>query len=301
MTTITGTTNTGQPATVTITYPPAAMLVGITCDPKDYGTRLARWPAARMTRIFGGPGKGIPPRTVLDDRQRPHDDQRINEVQQLCPGVIPHVSFKDWGDDDTARKMLRAWLPPANMAPRRDGLPHYLISHMHEPGPKDADPREYRRRQFVLANMLAEFGQGGIVELVHIDANIWVEDKGGRDLSIYLPGVGAPAVDTYARSWKPYPTVAELLWAPLTLAEVTGTAPFLPEFGIAKRPDDPTGGRRAELMVACVARLRAEGCRGVSWWDDLGTAPKNGGPAPDFRLDDEPSRRAWADAMAGRI
>ncbi len=44
---------------------------------------------------------------------------------------------------------------------------------MHEPGPKDADPREYRRRQFVLANMLAEFGQGGIVELVHIDANIW--------------------------------------------------------------------------------------------------------------------------------
>ncbi|GAB7044879.1 hypothetical protein [Catenuloplanes indicus] len=274
------------------------MLVGITCDPRDYGTRLARWPGARHTRIFGYPGKGIP------SWKPTPTDRRIAEARRLCPGIIPHVSFKDWPDDMAAEAMVRAWLnqlPPITAPLTPGGPPLVMLSHMHEPGPKDFDPAEYRRRQFLIAIWLAAHPRGGQVDLVHIDANIWVEGKGGRDLSIYLPGVGLPSVDTYARSWKPYPTVDDLLWAPLRLADATRTPPMLPEFGIARRPDDPTGEQRAELMHEALVVLWAEGCRLVSWWEDLGTAPRAGGPAPDFRLDDEPSRRVWEDAMAGRI
>lgn len=267
------------------------MLVGITCDPGDYLTRLASWPGARHTRIFGGPGKGIP-------SWRPtRDDKRIARALKLCPGIIPHVSFKDWESDDAAHDMVDAWI---DQVPRRPIVqpgspPVAMISHMHEPGPKSFPELEYRRRQFLLGTWIADHRHGTEVEQVHIDANIWVEDKGRMDLSIYLPGVGTPAVDTYARSWRPYPTVGELLWAPLTLAHATGMPPFLPELGIARRPDDPTGERRAELIRDVVETLRAHGCRAVSWWDDLGTG------GTDFRLDDEPSRAAWADAMAGRI
>jgi len=300
--TITGVDDSGQPAkvVVTTTEPEAQldtahpeMLVGITCDPAQYTTRLAHWPAARMTRIFGYPGKGIPPWKATKN------DARTATVRRLCPDVIPHVSFKDWPTDRDAERMVHAWLDqlptPSPMPDLLGGPPLVMVSHMHEPGPKDFPPAEYRRRQFLLGCWLAAHPNGHLVELVHIDANIWVEDKGGRDLSIYLPGAGIPSCDTYARSWKPYPTVDQLLWAPLTLAAATGQAPFLPEFAIAKRPDDPTGQRRADLVVTCVIKLRSEGCRGVSWWDDLGTG------GTDFRLDDQPSRAAWADAMAGRI
>ena len=265
------------------------MLVGITCDPADYLTLLASWPGARHTRIFAGPGKGIPPR--LPTRR----DGRIATALRLCPGIVPHVSFKDWPDDNRARAMVDAWLdqlPACQAMPAT--RPLAMISHMHEPGPKDYPPAEYRRRQFQLALWLADHPAGALVEQVHIDANIWVEAKGNRDLSIYLPGVGTPSVDTYARSWRPYPNVSDLLWAPLTLAHATGMPPFLPELGIARRLDDPTGERRAELIRDVVETLRANGCRAVSWWDDLGTG------GTDFRLDDEPSRAAWADAMAER-
>ncbi len=193
------------------------------------------------------------------------------------PRIIPHVSFKDWPDDMAAEAMVRAWLnqlPPITAPLTPGGPPLVMLSHMHEPGPKDFDPAEYRRRQFLIAIWLAAHPRGGQVDLVHIDANIWVEGKGGRDLSIYLPGVGLPSVDTYARSWKPYPTVDDLLWAPLRLADATRTPPMLPEFGIARRPDDPTGEQRAELMHEALVVLWAEGCRLVSWWEDLGTAPR---------------------------
>lgn len=267
------------------------MLVGITCDPGAYETRLARWPGARHTRIFGYPGKGIPPWKAT------REDKRIARALKLCPGIVPHVSFKDWPDDDAARTMLYEWLAqlpvPAITLPGQP--PVAYLTHMHEPGPKQFPRDEYRRRQFQLGVWLADHRYGHLVEQVHIDANIWVEDKGRMDLSIYLPGVGTPSVDTYARSWKPYPQIDDLLWAPLTLAHATGTAPFLPEFGIARRQDDPTGERRAELILDAVAVLRANGCRAVSWWDDMGANNV------DFRLDDEPSRQAWADAMAGRI
>jgi hypothetical protein len=268
------------------------MLVGITCDPRDYNTRLARWPNARHTRIFGGPGKGIPPWKPTPA------DRRIAEARRLCPGIIPHVSFKDWPSDIAAETMVRAWLnqlPPLPPLILPGAPPLVMISHMHEPGPKDFPPDEYRRRQFLLGLWIASHPHGARVEQVHIDANIWVEDKGRRDLSAYLPGVGTPSVDTYARSWKPYPAVGDLLWSPLRLAHATRTAPMLCEFGIALRPDDPTGEQRAELMHEALVVLWAEGCRLVSWWDDLGTG------GTDFRLDDEPSRRVWEDAMAGRI
>lgn len=74
----------------------------------------------------------------------------------------------------------------------------------------------------------------------------------------------------------------------------------MPELGAAlvgddAKPGPDRGKRRADWIRAVVAILQAEGAALVAWWDALGTG------GTDLRLDDEPSRTAWQDAIDGRI
>lgn len=255
---------------------------GITCDPAEYRTRLAQWQNTRHTRVFGYPGKGIPDWTG--------GDGRLAWIVKNLPHCRPNVTWKDWPTTPGGVEAL--------LVPFLDAVPECGVdlSHMHEPGPKNVDPTEYRRRWFTIYEIVARHPNAERVGLLPCDANIWVEDKAGGDVSRYAVGVGKPAMDVYARSWKEYPSPAELLATPLRQADALGEAPRLTEFGATRRDDDPTGERRADWINAVCDLAEASGVASMVWWDDLGTAAP-GKPAPDFRLDDAPSIAAWATRM----
>lgn len=311
--TITGVDDRGYPATITVAVDEPvpqvvdlapSMLVGVTVAPDLIEQRMPQWAGARITRVFGYPGEGIPHWTPRPFRAKRGSDSRLQRLTAAAPDVIPNVVFRDWADDVTVASMVTAWVadlpvPPTLEPGELSTLPQAFLTWCHEPGPKGVDPALYRRRWMTLSAILADLPAAGRVQPLPTDALQWVMGtdpaKGNGDLSIYHTGVGWPAMDCYADSWRPtYPDPRTFLTPALRIADAAGTPPFLPELGAALVAGD-TGERRAEWIRAVVEILRSEGCAGVCWWDNLGTG------GTDLRLDDEPSRTAWQDAIAGRV
>lgn len=311
--TITGTDDRGFPATVTLDvneptlpdpevlplYPPTRF--GVTVDPTQIETRLPWYPGARLCRVFGYPGDGIPPWQPAPRPSKPTEiDRRLERIAAVAPEITPHVSFKDWPDDARVAAMVHGWLddlPIAEDDAVSTGVPAYL-TWMHEPEPKGVDPALYRRRWFTLAKIVDDHVNGGHVPLVPVQTLQWTmstgDGKGKGDLSIYYTGIGSPGIDCYADSWRPdYPPPGQFLAPALRLAAAAGVAPFLPELGSAKVATDTSGERRADWIRAVGSILRAEGAEAASWWDDFGTG------GVDIRLD-EPGRAAWNDVIEGR-
>ena len=305
----TGTDDRGYDAKVTIeiaepdpiqlpAYPP--MLAGVTVDPRDLMTgRLARYPGARLCRVFWGPGDGHPK----------WSDPRLIKLATTMPAgvprVIPHVSWKDWDSAAAARTGVTAFLDgltgAAGIFPAgEDAEPLAVLTWMHEPEPKGIDAALYRRNWWDLGGIVGDHPNGELVDLVAIQTLQWTEStkpgKGNGDLTRYYAGVAQPGIDCYANSWEPtYPDPVKFLQTALQLADRSGAAPCIPELGAMKLAYDPTGARRADWIRTVGGILKREGCSMVSWWDDLGTG------GVDFRLDDKPSADAWRDVIAGNI
>lgn len=287
--TITGTDDRGQLAMVTITThesDPAStdgrpMLVGVTLAPEEYTSRLERWAVSGLCRVFGQPGAGIPSWK---------SDPRFRALPKTC---VPAVSFKDWPGDTAARAAVNSHL---------DGLPadraEWLIfDHEPENDPK-ADPLVYRRRWQVLAATVRGHAASARATLVPTTTLQWTVARGGGDPFTWWAGCGDYAgVDCYADSWRDtYPDPATFFAPALRLADGVGRPLAVPELGAIRMPSDPTGARRADWIRRVAVLLRREGCAGVAWWD---AADKTTGR--DFRLDDGPSRQAWADVLAGKV
>ncbi len=283
------------PFDVTVTLPGRPMIVGTTVDPAAYEERLPRYPGSRMCRVFGYPGTGLPPwrarrvGNVVDDR--------IERVLRIAPGTIIAGTFKDWNDDASARAAVNAWID--EIPPEVDDA---RLAWMHEADRKGVDPTLYRRRQWLLAEWIADHPRGELVTQTPTSTYMWTLDdaagKGRGDWSKYLAGVGITAVDVYAPSWAPtYPDPAKFVEPLRRLQDITGGDVEVPELGAARLDGDPTGERRAEWIVDVAGRLRAIGVTAVAWWDDYGT---NG---TDLRLavGDEvsPEVEAWRAVIAG--
>lgn len=332
-TTITGVTDAGSPATVTVSTdlpdpvehtPP--LTVGTTVVAADFG-HLApggRDQGSEFCRTFSPPGSGI-----LD---------WTHARRRLPKGVAEFHSFKDWPSDDAAigyvthlldtmpAELLtgEALLPnltaydPDGYAPdstEYDGF-SLLLTWKHEGEPDciaaGIPVREWRRRHRLVYRTIRQHRNGRRVGYMPIQTGTWTEAnsdagtagkvKGDFDPLAWWAGVGDYAgYDAYAVSItsKPagaalYKAAADFLAIPLRLARGSGRRLFLAELAVILQGDPPDTGRyRAEWIRAVVAELRDQGAAGVAWWDALGANNR------DFRLADEPSRKAWQDALFG--
>lgn len=288
--------------TVEVTMPAPVVLpavqpmrAGVTVDPKDLAVgRHNRYPGLRHCRFFWSPGDGLP---VLADKRLAQFQQGRKDGE---PARIPHVSWKDWDSLPVVRAGVNALLDSltAPAAPAPVDEPLLVLTWMHEGDAKNVDPATYRRNWWDLSGIVGEHPNGALVQLVPIQTLQWTESmkdgKGKGDLSRYYVGLGQPGIDCYNDGWLPtYPDPHRFLETPLRLADRAGQAPCLPELGISKLAYDPTGQRRADLLLQIAGILRSEGCVMVNYWDDLGTG------GTDFRLDDKPSADAWRAVVAG--
>lgn len=280
--TITGVDGRGLPATVTVHLadgPGRPMLVGVNLAPADYTFRWARYPGAGFCRVFGPPDTGIPSWK---------SDSRLKTLPKT---VVAAVSFKDWPSDTLAEAAINTHL---------DGLPadrHEWLIYDHEPETDpNADPLVYRRCWQIVAATVRAHPASPRVTLVPTTTLQWTGMHGGGDPFTWWAGVGDWAgMDCYAGSWTGvYPDPATFLAPAFRLADGVGRPVAVPELATIRMPSDPTGARRADWIRAVAVLLRREGCAAVGWWDAV---DKTSGR--DFRLDDQPSRQAWADVLAG--
>ncbi len=263
----------------------AGLELGVSVDPTEYESRLpAHEGAFGPSRVFWKPGAGLPS----------WDDSRVRRIKAVDERRRLSFCFKDWQSDAFVRTGVRALIERA----RTDGET-FDLAHMHEPGPKDFDPREWRRRQFVLDEWIGD--DTDVCTLTPTEALQWVmsnkDGKGKGDLSIYYAGVGVPSIDCYWDSWADeYPSAAAFLAPALRLQDAAGKPVRLPEFGGARIKSDTSGAGRAALITAVCDLARAEGVALISYWDDIGTG------GTDIRLGpvggNTPEQQAWRAQIA---
>lgn len=262
------------------------MLVGVTVDPREYGSRVPVFPLSRMCRVFGYAAKSLPA------WQPTTGDRRVAALRELLPAVVPACVFQDWPSDSLVRQLLNAWLDQVDADCR--------LTWKHEADRRREDPTVYRRRYFQLAQWVVDHPNGEHVTLVPTQTYQWTMSagpgKGVRDWSKYYTGIGIPGVDVYANSWEDhYPDPAAFL-APLwRYRDTIGRALEVPELGAARVAGDTDGRARADWLFRCGSMMRAEGVTAVAYWDAVGS---NG---TDLRLwTDEPATQevaAWSALM----
>lgn len=262
------------------------MIVGATIDPRVYDSRVPTYPESQMCRVFGYPSTGLP-----SWRGRA-GDRRIPTLRQMVPNMVPACVFQDWPSDSEVRERLTAWLDEVD-GPAR-------LTWRHEADRKTEEPAQYRRRYFLMAELLAEHPAAELVTLVPTSTYQWTQSmgpgKGRGDFSKFHVGVGVAGVDVYADSWREhYPDPAQFLAALWRYRDTIGSDIEIPEFGAARVAGDGDGQRRAEWFTRCAAIMAAEGVTAVSYWDDIGS---NG---TDLRLyrdsPDTPEVQAWRAVM----
>ncbi len=234
--------------------------LGVTVDPTQYEARLPFHEGAYgPSRVFWKPGAGLPSWA----------DSRVRRIKAVDARRRLSFCFKDWPSDEAVRLGVRKIIDEARAAGET-----FDLAHMHEPGPKDFDPREWRRRQFKLDEWIGE--DVDVCTLTPTEAMQWLmsnaDGKGKGDLSIYYAGVGDPSIDCYWDGWvDKYPTASAFLAPALRLQDAAGRPVRLPEFGGARLKSDPTGQGRADTITAVCDLARAEGVALISYWDDIGT------------------------------
>lgn len=263
------------------------MIVGVTVDPRVYETRIPVFPGSRMCRVFGYASKGLPA------WQPVKGDGRVSWLREHIPGIVPACVFQDWTDDPGTLGKISLWLDQVD-GPCR-------LTWRHEGDRKREEPTAYRRRWYLLAQLVAEHPNGHHVTLVPTQTYQWTMavagGKGGGDWSKYYTGIGVPGIDVYANSWESrYPDPGAFL-APLwRYRDTIGTALEFPEFGAAQIAVDADGAMRADFLYGCAQIMHAQGVTAVAYWDDLGSN------STDLRLwTTTPTTRpaqAWAAAIS---
>lgn len=301
-----------------------SMVVGTDVAAADFGQLAAggRDAGTRVVRTFCPPGAGIYPWTAAS--------------RAVPAGVAEHLSFKDWGTDAQAVSRVNALLDgmPAGLLsgpallpeidvydpdgysegmPQSDGF-SLLLTYFHE-GEKDfleqgLTALEWRRRHRLIYKTVRTHKNGHRVGYMPIQTGTWTaansqpgNPKGDFDPFTWWAGVGdLVGYDAYVPSVtnKPpapglYPAPEQFFALPLQLAAGTGRRLWLAELGVIRQgaPAD-TGAFRGQWIKQAIAYLRSQGVAGVSWWDAQGANSR------DFRLTDQASAAAWADALAGR-
>jgi hypothetical protein len=270
------------------------MRIGLTASPAELPATLTAYPNLATCRVFAPPGKGIPAWTSP------------TMTALIRAGAIPWPSFKDWNSDGQATTSTNVWLTA--MPP---DLPEVWLTYHHEPE-ADLNPRDYRRRWALLARTVRAHHNGDRVKLIPIHTlyptrhKIW--DRYSTDWTQWV-GIWqqwAPtAIDgRYVGDYMGWDCYLETTAAtyedprrffatPIGAAHATGVPLVIPELGAIRTATDTTGAGRAAWITECLTHLRQHDTQAVCWWQSTGTNGK------DYRLSDDPARRAWQDAISG--
>ena len=250
-------------STITVAYEPPPpvppMLVGSDRKPID----LTRYPKLAYTRLFGAVGKGIP------------------SVASVPAQVTPHVSFKD----APTGALLDPWLASLD----RDV---YLTWH-HEPE-GDMTPDAYQAGWHALGAIIGEANPH--VTLVEI-FTLYAQTHGKTPWRQLWSGeADAFGLDCYntvvAKTGYPDPA-AFFAVATDAMAGMTDMQLLIPELGTRLALDDTAGYGAAAWYSDCAEYLRAQGCRAVAVWDQMGAN------SVDWTLTGRPLA-AWQDVVAGQ-
>lgn len=268
--------------------------VGLNVDSTELKAALTSFPNMASSRVFGGPGKGIPSWTSAI----------VATLRKA--GVVPHFSFKDWTDDATATAMVIAWLD----AMPADVLLAILTWH-HEPEGDEMDSYEYRRRYVLLAKIIAEHKNGKRIRLRPI--HTWypsmfkIGDKYNTDwtkwVGVWQQWVPLDAKGKYVGdaigfdcyvpvTAKAYPLPIDFFRIPVAAAHALNVPLAIPEFGSLRIPSDTTGTGRAKFIMDSFHYLTSVNAVQVNWWNTTGKGGYN------YRLDDKPSAAAWNKIIA---
>ncbi len=273
------TTPDGVRYTLTVDRPP--MLVGLTAERADYGTHAAVFPKASFTRVFAGPGDGLP---------------------KLGQAPWPEwVSFKDPVAPATLDTWLHGVTRPTIVTFRHERDNDKAASAQTKTARADhfARTRDYH-------DVICEHPNRPLIAHVPVQTLQWTMAKstaglvkGDGDWRTWWAGVGDGfGLDSYVDSWaKGYPDPAKWLGPQFDMAEGVGRRLWLPELGSVLLGGD-TGAGRAAWIRDVLAVLRENNCAGVAWWCAIGK-PGSKGEVRDFHLADEPSATAWREVIEG--
>lgn len=273
------TTPDGTRWTLTADQPP--MQVGLTCAAEDYATHAKTFPGAAFCRVFAGPGQGLP---------------------KLGRSPWPEwASFKDAVAPATLDTWLRGVTRPTIVTFR-----HERDNDKSAAAQSKAARADHFARTRAYHDVIADHPNRALISHVPIQTVQWTLAtsapdliKGDGDWRTWWAGVGDGfGLDAYVDSWaKGYPDPGRWLAPFFDWAAGTGRRLWLPELGSVLLGGD-TGAGRAAWIRDVVAVLRERGAAGAAWWCALGK-PGKGGEVRDFHLADEPSAKAWRDAIEG--
>ncbi len=268
------------------------MRIGINATPAELAATLAAFPGVATCRVFGAVNKGIPA----------WSGSAMSTL--IKAGVIPWPSFKDWPADGFAITAVKTWLtamPPT--------VSEVWLTYHHEPE-GDLQPREFRRRWAVLAKAVRAHPNANRVKLIPIHtlypsrhkmwdrytvdwtqwAGVWQQWAPTDSAGNYLGD--AMGWDCYLETTATdYEDPARFFCHPIGAAHSVGVPLVVPELGAVRVPTDSTGTARAAWITECVDHLTSYGATAVNWWHATGTNGR------DYRLDDEPSKAAWREAI----
>lgn len=244
-----------------------AMLVGV--DNPATASTASVFPRMAVTRIFAGPGAGIPSWTA----------PQVKTCVQL--GIVPHLSFKDTPT-------------PALVTPWLDAIPpgvRVWLTYHHEPE-GDLPAATYVADWITLAQIVKAHPNAAQVTLVGI-LGYYAQTHGKGPWRTWWAGV------EQVMGWDCYVTVGSVAYPPpatffapvLAAAQGAGVPWMVPELGSPILAGDTGGQKYAAWLTSCVTYLRGAGCRAVSVWDAKGT---NG---IDYSLSGAPLA-AWQKAVA---
>jgi len=257
---------------VTVVEQPRVLL-GMDANPADWAATLAAFGAGniRYTRDFGKKIGGA----VLPSLSA-HGTGKAVGASANC---VIHYGWK------TDVEQLSSWL---------DGLTRrsYLSWH-HEPM-SDMTPAAYRATAGRITQILAGHPKRHLV-LGHgpVTTRYWLDEGKGDPDDWAYPGMTHYGVDCYNGWTDRYRTPAQMFGVAFgkLRTRYPGIRLWVPEYGVERNPNDPTGSGRVAAIDAQVRYLLVQpDVDGVGWWN-IGD---------DFIIGMEPEQAYWRQTLAAQ-
>lgn len=253
--------------------PPTLIGLNVKATTADYGTWFPKLPGARFSRVFSGPGKGLPSWTG-------------QAVTGLPAGCIPHVSWKDV----VSATALEAFF---------DGVPAAgaWVTYFHEPEP-DVDPAVWRAYWRTLRSVRDNHRNRDRIRLVNIHTLWPSRHKPGVDWRAWmLPGIAdVDGWDCYRdTTFDVYEPVESALALPWQAAAEFGQPWSMPELGSTLCTWDNSGAGRAKWYTDAAAYAGKRGCEAIGLWCSGNTTG-----TLDYRPNDRATLTAWQGLLTGQ-
>lgn len=236
-------------------------------------------PGTFMSRVFAGPGHGVPPWS------------RPDIAALVRAGVRVHKSMKDWDEHAITADM--------------DAIPAEVISvvytYHHEPQDDYglANAPQFVQRCQRLTTLARAHRNAARIRCVPI-LNGWPIINQGQDWHPWWgPNMGdAMGWDIYPNTAKGYMSAAKALAVPVAATAEVKLPLWVPELGSVRASSDRDGTGCAAWMTDMLTGLAAAGCQRVNWWYALGGKDKTG-RVKDMRLSARgPELAVWQKATA---